>query len=48
MSVFEIILIIFGTLFVGYIAVRLWSSAYFRSKFEATKLFNHKKDQKEE
>jgi hypothetical protein len=43
MSVVEIILIIFGVLFVGYIAVRLWSSAYFRSKFEASKLFNHSK-----
>jgi uncharacterized membrane-anchored protein YhcB (DUF1043 family) len=47
MDAIKIIGIVFGVLFVGYIAVRLWSSAYFRSKFEASK-FNHRKDEKEE
>jgi len=47
MDVIEIIGGISGILFIGYIAVRLWSSAYFRSKFEASK-FNHKKNEKEE
>jgi uncharacterized membrane-anchored protein YhcB (DUF1043 family) len=40
----EIVAIIVGVLFVGYIAVRIWSKAYFRSKFEASKL-NQKKEE---
>jgi hypothetical protein len=44
MEEIKIIIIVLGVLCVGYVAVRLWSSAYFRSKFEASK-FNHKKEE---
>ena len=43
MDAIKIIGIVFGVLFIGYIAVRLWSSAYFRSKSEANK-FNKKEE----
>jgi hypothetical protein len=44
MDAIKIIGIILGVLFIGYIAVRLWSSAFFRSRYEASK-FNHKKEE---
>ena len=39
----RIIIIIFLVLFLGYIAVRLWSRAFFKSKIES-KQFNDKKE----
>ena len=45
MDVFKVIAIVIAVIFLGYIAIRLWTYGYFRSYFEAKKQHNKKEEE---